>query len=646
METDYVKAQISGQKGEDRIIAVHRAWPLDDGEGVSVVGTASESPTSNFLQVWGGLERDADASSPTTGPEYHLFAVFDGHNGDAASTFAQSSLVPVLEAYLPVPEMVEGVDGAAAWAGAVQEAMVKTLLEIDRRFAARGATGGTTATLVLQIGQLVTCASVGNSRAVLDTGAGRVALTREHVVASNPDERERLLAAGCTLARLDVAGGGPAVISSRGTGPLRVWPGGVTLSRSLGDFSVGPALLAVPHVVAVMLPPAGGRIVLASDAVWKAGVDAVLAAAAAAPAKTAAHAVLKALGPRLRGDASVVVADTLPRGETFPQLAARLAQGGGGRAGRPAPMRAPSASRLWSLLKPRRAEEAAPPAPALSAGEGGGARVLTDCDVATLMGLTTVTLGEDDPQPIWYEDCVAEDLHQARADAWRIWPAARAMALSNPALASLRPSRSIGTLSELVGWSAPSSGAASPRGGVGRPPGRPSFSRRSCLKQPGESTDGGASDALGAGPGGASSDETLASPLASKRVSFAAGERNPLRRTSSEAVLAGSTPPSSWLGGLSDADAGNGRGGDAPAPLGGGGQGSGSAGMASMRSLSLPLAAGRPPRPAGAQGPPAYSGPDFTALIGSPTTRWRDSYSSTASVFTKRGAARERDRLR
>ncbi|KFM25561.1 putative protein phosphatase 2C 5 [Auxenochlorella protothecoides] len=483
METDYVKAQISGQKGEVR-----------------------------------------RGKCPTTGPEYHLFAVFDGHNGDAASTFAQSSLVPVLEAYLPVPEMVEGVDGAAAWAGAVQEAMVKTLLEIDRRFAARGATGGTTATLVLQIGQLVTCASVGNSRAVLDTGAGRVALTREHVVASNPDERERLLAAGCTLARLDVAGGGPAVISSRGTGPLRVWPGGVTLSRSLGDFSVGPALLAVPHVVAVMLPPAGGRIVLASDAVWKAGVDAVLAAAAAAPAKTAAHAVLKALGPRLRGDASVV----------------------------------------------------------------------------------------DDPQPIWYEDCVAEDLHQARADAWRIWPAARAMALSNPALASLRPSRSIGTLSEL----------------------------------PGESTDGGASDALGAGPGGASSDETLASPLASKRVSFAAGERNPLRRTSSEAVLAGSTPPSSWLGGLSDADAGNGRGGDAPAPLGGGGQGSGSAGMASMRSLSLPLAAGRPPRPAGAQGPPAYSGPDFTALIGSPTTRWRDSYSSTASVFTKRGAARERDRLR
>ncbi|RMZ54704.1 hypothetical protein APUTEX25_003082, partial [Auxenochlorella protothecoides] len=289
--TDYVKAQISGQKGEVR------------------------------------------RGNPTTGPEYHLFAVFDGHNGDAASTFAQSSLVPVLEAYLPVPEMVEGVDGAAAWAGAVQEAMVKTLLEIDRRFAARGATGGTTATLVLQIGQLVTCASVGNSRAVLDTGAGRVALTREHVVASNPDERERLLAAGCTLARLDVAGGGPAVISSRGTGPLRVWPGGVTLSRSLGDFSVGPALLAVPHVVAVMLPPAGGRIVLASDAVWKAGVDAVLAAAAAAPAKTAAHAVLKALGPRLRGDAS------------------------------------------------------------------------------------------DDPQPIWYEDCVAEDLHQARADApttrWR-----------------------------------------------------------------------------------------------------------------------------------------------------------------------------------------------------------------------------------
>lgn len=97
METDYVKAQISGQKGEvrgvqgggeqrvsgvalrpqgsgaklsprilqDRIIAVHRAWPLDDGEGVSVVGTASESPTSNFLQVWGGLAKDAETTRCT-----------------------------------------------------------------------------------------------------------------------------------------------------------------------------------------------------------------------------------------------------------------------------------------------------------------------------------------------------------------------------------------------------------------------------------------------------------------------------------------------------------------------------------------------------------------------------------------------------
>lgn len=38
---------------QDRIIAVHRAWPEDDGNVFSVVNTVGESPTSNFLQATG-----------------------------------------------------------------------------------------------------------------------------------------------------------------------------------------------------------------------------------------------------------------------------------------------------------------------------------------------------------------------------------------------------------------------------------------------------------------------------------------------------------------------------------------------------------------------------------------------------------------
>lgn len=84
-------------------------------------------------------------------PSYYLFAVFDGHNGGTAASFAQKTLVPILEAYLPATELLDCVEGAAAWAGALQEALVKTLLEINRRFAALGSPSGTTATVVLQV---------------------------------------------------------------------------------------------------------------------------------------------------------------------------------------------------------------------------------------------------------------------------------------------------------------------------------------------------------------------------------------------------------------------------------------------------------------------------------------------------------------
>jgi hypothetical protein len=31
-------------------------------------------------------------------------------------------------------------------------------------------------------------------------------------------------------------------------GPLRCWPGGLCLSRSIGDFDVGECIIPVPHV--------------------------------------------------------------------------------------------------------------------------------------------------------------------------------------------------------------------------------------------------------------------------------------------------------------------------------------------------------------------------------------------------------------
>ncbi|KDD74505.1 hypothetical protein H632_c1269p0, partial [Helicosporidium sp. ATCC 50920] len=138
--------------------------------------------------------------------DYYLFGIFDGHGGDAAASYAMASLVPLLEAYLPASELLENVDGAAAWAGALQEALVKTVLELNRRFAVKGETSGCTATMVLQIGQLLTCCSLGHTHATLDAGTGPlVTLTADHSVARNAAERERLLSMGGRLAPLDVS---------------------------------------------------------------------------------------------------------------------------------------------------------------------------------------------------------------------------------------------------------------------------------------------------------------------------------------------------------------------------------------------------------------------------------------------------------
>ena len=51
---------------------------------------------------------------------------------------------------------------------------------------------------------------------------------------------------------MSCAGAGPASgPTAQGWGPLRVWPGGLCLSRAVGDFDVGPVVLAIPHIMQV-----------------------------------------------------------------------------------------------------------------------------------------------------------------------------------------------------------------------------------------------------------------------------------------------------------------------------------------------------------------------------------------------------------
>lgn len=113
---------------------------------------------------------------------------------------------------------------------------------------------GTTVSAVIVIGYLVTAANVGDSSAVLDTGCSILELTGSHRIQSNVDEQTRLRAAGCQLAPLGFHLQGPARPNELGVGPLRLWPGGLCVSRSVGDLDAGPEVMPLPNIRQVCAP--------------------------------------------------------------------------------------------------------------------------------------------------------------------------------------------------------------------------------------------------------------------------------------------------------------------------------------------------------------------------------------------------------
>ena len=65
-------------------------------------------------------------------------------------------------------------------------------------------------------------------------------ITRTHRLDDSGPERERVEAAGAEVAQSEIEG--------KPVGPLRVWPGGLAMSRTLGDYEAGPTCTCEPDV--------------------------------------------------------------------------------------------------------------------------------------------------------------------------------------------------------------------------------------------------------------------------------------------------------------------------------------------------------------------------------------------------------------
>ncbi|KAG2314406.1 hypothetical protein Bca4012_065077 [Brassica carinata] len=234
---------------------------------------------------------------------FSVFGLFDGHNGSAAAIYTKENLLNNVLAAIPSDLNRD------EWVAALPRALVAGFVKTDKDFQERARTSGTTVTFVIVEGWVVSVASVGDSRCILEPAEGGVYyLSADHRLEINEEERDRVTASGGEVGRLNT-GGGTEI------GPLRCWPGGLCLSRSIGDLDVGEYIVPVPYVKQVKLSSAGGRLIISSDGVWDAisAEEALDCCRGLPPEASAEHIVKAAVGKKgIRDDTTCIVVDILP----------------------------------------------------------------------------------------------------------------------------------------------------------------------------------------------------------------------------------------------------------------------------------------------------------------------------------------------
>ena len=301
---------------------------------------------------WGtakGAESQAGAENSFTA-NVGVWGVFDGHGGKQAATYASHALYKYTAEFVAststatadgmssplsfgIPEKSE--DHPALYApgftrqltkpgvletfglqleymkrlpSAVHAAFLKADEQARKQFQQGG---GTTATMAFLCGWQLLVASVGDSQAYLDTGSEVLSVSANHRLDDNESERARIEGLGGEVAS--------STVNGKPAGPLRVWPGGLAMSRTIGDVEAGLLCLAEAEVVQVTIPKDGARLIIGSDGLW----DAVHPKTAAHHTRemTAGEASHKLLSmaikkDHLKDDVTVVVVDVMPPGCT------------------------------------------------------------------------------------------------------------------------------------------------------------------------------------------------------------------------------------------------------------------------------------------------------------------------------------------
>ena len=133
--------------------------------------------------------------------------------------------------------------------------------DIDANFS------GTTCVMVMQIGEKILCANVGDSRAIMVKENNKIIQLSIDQKPDDPEEKKRIEENGGEISQFEEDG--------EKSGPFRVWKKGevypgIAMSRSIGDFiETTLGVIPLPKFIDENIDKDTKFIVVASDGVWE-----------------------------------------------------------------------------------------------------------------------------------------------------------------------------------------------------------------------------------------------------------------------------------------------------------------------------------------------------------------------------------------
>ena len=169
-------------------------------------------------------------------PRVSFFGIFDGHGGEACSEYLRDNLHDLIchnNEFFPenIPEAIKLAFEKAEKNFLENYALNKKKEVINK--------SGSCAIILLLVDNIIYIANVGDSRCLLSMNGGKkfLEVTKDHKP-NSPDEKKRIELFGGKIYQTETLikkSNNPEIIGKKLVGPYRVSPGGLSVSRTIGD---------------------------------------------------------------------------------------------------------------------------------------------------------------------------------------------------------------------------------------------------------------------------------------------------------------------------------------------------------------------------------------------------------------------------